>query len=99
MILYFLYIIIFYFHFFIFCVLIKFFISCRVRVYGPGIEPSGVVIGAPTNFTIETLSAGKGDVEVIVEDFQGVILPVRTIFRNINIFRSLKHLYLWLWLD
>ncbi|XP_071870651.1 filamin A protein cher isoform X5 [Bombus fervidus] len=48
----------------------------RVRAYGPGIEPSGLVIGAPANFTVETFSAGKGDVEVIVEDFQGTKLPV-----------------------
>lgn len=32
----------------------------RVRVYGPGIESVGPVIGAPANFTVETFSAGKG---------------------------------------
>ncbi|XP_043250796.1 filamin-A isoform X1 [Colletes gigas] len=42
----------------------------RVRVYGPGIEP-GVVAGAPANFTVETFSAGKGNVDVIVEDPEG----------------------------
>ncbi|XP_043250799.1 filamin-A isoform X4 [Colletes gigas] len=42
----------------------------KVRVYGPGIEP-GVVAGAPANFTVETFSAGKGNVDVIVEDPEG----------------------------
>ncbi|XP_033178951.1 filamin-A isoform X3 [Bombus impatiens] len=64
----------------------------RVRAYGPGIEPSGVVIGAPTNFTIETLSAGKGDVEVIVEDFQGMKLPVDIKFnRDKNLTYSVSY--------
>ncbi|XP_055382224.1 filamin-A isoform X2 [Condylostylus longicornis] len=38
----------------------------RVRAYGPGIEPTGPVVGAPANFTVETFSAGKGVVDVIV---------------------------------
>ncbi|XP_033320744.1 filamin-A isoform X4 [Bombus bifarius] len=64
----------------------------RVRAYGPGIEPSGVVIGAPTNFTVETLSAGKGDVEVIVEDFQGMKLPVDIKFnRDKNLTYSVSY--------
>ncbi|KAL5283098.1 cher family protein [Megaselia abdita] len=43
----------------------------RVRAYGPGIEPIGLVVGAPANFTVETFSAGKGNVEVQVLDPQG----------------------------
>lgn len=42
------------------------FTSVRVRAYGPGIEPTGPVVGAPANFTVETFSAGKGTVEVAV---------------------------------
>ncbi|XP_053682434.1 filamin-A isoform X2 [Sabethes cyaneus] len=38
----------------------------RVRAYGPGIEPTGPVVGAPANFTVETFSAGKGTVDVAV---------------------------------
>lgn len=36
----------------------------RVRAYGPGIEPVGPVVGAPANFTVETFSAGKGNIFV-----------------------------------
>ncbi|XP_043522612.1 filamin-A isoform X2 [Frieseomelitta varia] len=54
----------------------------RVRVYGPGIEPNGVVVSTPTTFTVETFSAGKGDVDVIVEDAQGNKIPVDIRFNN-----------------
>lgn len=33
----------------------------RVRCYGPGIEPTGPIVDAPANFTVETFSAGKGE--------------------------------------
>ncbi|KAG5896019.1 hypothetical protein JTB14_007584 [Gonioctena quinquepunctata] len=43
----------------------------KVRVYGPGIEPTGPLVGAPATFTVETFSAGKGQVDVIVENPRG----------------------------
>ncbi|XP_055529815.1 filamin-A isoform X3 [Wyeomyia smithii] len=43
----------------------------RVRAYGPGIEPTGPVVGAPANFTVETFSAGKGTVDVAVINPKG----------------------------
>lgn len=52
----------------------------RVRAYGPGVDPTGPVVGAPANFTVETFSAGKGNVEVFVEDPRGQKIPVRTNF-------------------
>ncbi|XP_018353104.1 PREDICTED: filamin-A isoform X3 [Trachymyrmex septentrionalis] len=48
----------------------------RVRAYGPGIEPTGSIVGAPANFTVETFSAGKGNVDVVVDDPKGNKLPV-----------------------
>lgn len=54
----------------------------RVRAYGPGIEPMGPVVGAPANFTVETFSAGKGKVEVTVEDPKGNKEPVDIRFNN-----------------
>jgi hypothetical protein len=49
---------------------------CRVRAYGPGIEPTGPVVGAPANFTVETFSAGKGQVDVTVLNPSGKPEPV-----------------------
>ncbi|XP_015833310.1 filamin-A isoform X1 [Tribolium castaneum] len=54
----------------------------RVRVYGPGIEPTGPVVGAPANFTVETFSAGKGQVDVVVENPKGQKEPVEVRFNN-----------------
>lgn len=51
-----------------------------MRAYGPGIEPTGPIVGAPANFTVETFSAGKGNVDVIVDDSKGNKLPVRINF-------------------
>ncbi|XP_025833644.1 filamin-A isoform X1 [Agrilus planipennis] len=54
----------------------------RVRVYGPGIEPTGPVVGAPANFTVETFSAGKGQVDVTVTNPKGLREPVEVRFNN-----------------
>ncbi|XP_044015833.1 filamin-A isoform X3 [Aphidius gifuensis] len=54
----------------------------RVRAYGPGIEPKGPIVDAPANFTVETFSAGKGDVTVTVEDSKNNKLPVDIRFNN-----------------
>ncbi|OAD53470.1 Filamin-C [Eufriesea mexicana] len=57
-------------------------VEVRVRAYGPGIESNGPVIGVPANFTVETFSAGKGDVDVIVEDPDGNTVPVDVKFNK-----------------
>jgi len=61
----------------------------RVRAYGPGIEPSGPIVGAPANFTVETFSAGKGNVDVTVDDSKGNNLPVKINFIFITLFISI----------
>lgn len=52
----------------------------RVRAWGPGLEATGNHKGAPARFTIETFSAGKGEVEVIVLNPRGIREPVRFSF-------------------
>jgi filamin len=37
-----------------------------VRVYGPGVEPHGLVAKAPAKFIVETFGAGDGEVRVEV---------------------------------
>ena len=36
----------------------------KVRAFGPGLEPTGVVAKAPANFTVETFGAGDGDLAI-----------------------------------
>ncbi len=45
-----------------------------------GIEPTGNCVGAPARFTVETFSAGRGDVEITVLNPKGVKEPVRIYF-------------------
>ncbi|XP_053908181.1 filamin-A isoform X1 [Cuculus canorus] len=43
----------------------------KARAYGPGIEPTGNMVKQQAEFTVETISAGQGDVLVYVEDPAG----------------------------
>ncbi|XP_067854900.1 filamin-B isoform X1 [Heptranchias perlo] len=43
----------------------------KARAYGPGIEPVGNVVMRPAKFTVETISAGQGEVMVFVDDPEG----------------------------
>lgn len=44
----------------------------KVRAYGPGLEPTGVVAKAPANFTVETFGAGDGELTITVNGPNGV---------------------------
>ncbi|XP_029773745.1 filamin-B [Suricata suricatta] len=43
----------------------------KARAYGRGIEPTGNMVKQPAKFTVDTISAGQGDVMVFVEDPEG----------------------------
>lgn len=51
----------------------------QVRAYGPGIEPTGNQVDNPARFTVETVGAGKGKVDVLVLNPKGKTLPVSAI--------------------
>lgn len=50
--------------------------ASKVKVTGPGVEPTGVQPGKPTYFTINASEAGKGDVHVKVEPVSKYFFPV-----------------------
>ena len=54
----------------------------KVRAYGPGLEPTGVVANAPANFTVETFGAGDGELAVDVTGPDGNKVPCEMIFNN-----------------
>ncbi|XP_064632240.1 filamin-A-like isoform X7 [Lineus longissimus] len=54
----------------------------KVRAFGPGIEPTGNSVGAIARFTIETFSAGKGSVEVIILNPKGQQEKCEVLFNN-----------------
>ncbi|XP_062977412.1 filamin-B isoform X3 [Elgaria multicarinata webbii] len=43
----------------------------KARAYGRGIEPNGNMVKQPANFTVDTISAGQGEVMVFIEDPEG----------------------------
>uniref|UniRef100_A0A8C9ERW4 Filamin B n=1 Tax=Pavo cristatus TaxID=9049 RepID=A0A8C9ERW4_PAVCR len=43
----------------------------KARAYGRGIEPHGNMVKQPAIFTVDTISAGQGDLMVFVEDPEG----------------------------
>lgn len=53
-----------------------FLFTTRVRAYGPGLEPKGNTVGAPAKFTVETFSAGKGNLDILVLDPKGKQMQV-----------------------
>ncbi|XP_053324668.1 filamin-B isoform X1 [Spea bombifrons] len=44
----------------------------KARAYGRGVEPTGNMVKRPAPFTVETISAGQGEVLVFVEDPEGI---------------------------
>ncbi|TGZ55160.1 hypothetical protein CRM22_010478 [Opisthorchis felineus] len=53
-----------------------------VRAYGPGLQPHGNTVGNPARFTIDTFSAGRGQVEVIVLNPKGQREPCEILTNN-----------------
>lgn len=47
-----------------------------VKAAGAGLQPNGVVIGEPTEFLVETKTAGLAPLEVKVQDVLGQFIPV-----------------------
>ncbi|XP_074387144.1 filamin-A-like, partial [Zonotrichia albicollis] len=54
----------------------------KARAYGPGIEPTGNVVQQRAEFTVETISAGQGEVLVYVEDPDGHREEAKVIANN-----------------
>ncbi|XP_064160248.1 filamin-B isoform X2 [Anguilla rostrata] len=51
----------------------------KARAYGPGIEPVGNRVLRPAIFTVDTFSAGQGQVTVYVEDPEGTREEVKAV--------------------
>uniref|UniRef100_A0ACB8EMI0 Uncharacterized protein n=1 Tax=Sphaerodactylus townsendi TaxID=933632 RepID=A0ACB8EMI0_9SAUR len=54
----------------------------KARAYGPGIEPTGNMVKKKAEFTVETISAGQGEVLVYVEDPAGHREEAKVIANN-----------------
>ncbi|XP_039626735.1 filamin-B isoform X2 [Polypterus senegalus] len=54
----------------------------KARAYGPGVEPVGNMAMCPATFTVETISAGQGEVTVYIEDPAGSREEVKAVPNN-----------------
>jgi len=41
--------------------------ASKVRVYGDGVRPTGVLASLPVSFTVDASQAGIADVEILIE--------------------------------
>ena len=41
--------------------------ASKVRVYGDGVKPVGVIASMPVSFTVDASEAGQGDVDVVIQ--------------------------------
>jgi len=41
--------------------------ASKVKVYGDGVKPTGVLASLPVSFTVDTIQAGVADVEILIE--------------------------------
>ena len=53
--------------------------ACKVRCFGKGVEPVGNLVDVTTKFFVETLSAGNGEVEVVIINPKGIREQVSSI--------------------
>jgi len=49
----------------------SFYDASKVKVYGDGVEPNGVLASLPVSFLVDTTLAGDADIEIIIEDPAG----------------------------
>ncbi|CAL8320227.1 unnamed protein product, partial [Gadus morhua 'NCC'] len=49
----------------------------RVKAFGPGLRPTGVVVNKPTEFTIDARMAGKGHLKIYAQDAQGCTIDIQ----------------------
>lgn len=45
----------------------KYFLMLQVKAYGPGLQPTGVTVNKPTEFTIDARMAGKGQLKIYAQ--------------------------------
>uniref|UniRef100_A0A3Q3M388 Filamin C, gamma a (actin binding protein 280) n=1 Tax=Labrus bergylta TaxID=56723 RepID=A0A3Q3M388_9LABR len=49
----------------------------KVKAFGPGLKPTGVVVNKPTEFTIDVRMAGKGKLKIYAQDAEGCAINIK----------------------
>uniref|UniRef100_A0A3B4ZYR4 Filamin-C-like n=1 Tax=Stegastes partitus TaxID=144197 RepID=A0A3B4ZYR4_9TELE len=49
----------------------------KVKAFGPGLQPTGVIVNKPTEFTIDARMAGKGHLKIYAQDAEGCTINIK----------------------
>ncbi|XP_051548052.1 filamin-C [Myxocyprinus asiaticus] len=49
----------------------------KVKAFGPGLEPSGVIVNKPTQFFIDVREAGRGSLKIYAQDADGCVIDIQ----------------------
>ncbi|XP_067446272.1 filamin-C-like isoform X1 [Thunnus thynnus] len=49
----------------------------KVKAYGPGLQPTGVTVNKPTEFTIDARMAGNGQLKIYAQDAEGCTINIK----------------------
>uniref|UniRef100_A0A3Q3WU36 Calponin-homology (CH) domain-containing protein n=1 Tax=Mola mola TaxID=94237 RepID=A0A3Q3WU36_MOLML len=78
----------------------------RVKAYGPGLKPTGVIVNKPTEFTIDARMAGKGHLKIYAQDAEGFAINIKITDKGDGTFlcvytplKPIKHTIIITWGD
>uniref|UniRef100_A0A3P9J076 Filamin C, gamma a (actin binding protein 280) n=1 Tax=Oryzias latipes TaxID=8090 RepID=A0A3P9J076_ORYLA len=76
----------------------------KVKAYGPGLQPTGVIVNKPTEFTIDACMAGKGHLRIYAQDVEGCTIDIKITDRGDGTFvcvytpvKPIKHTIIITW--
>ncbi|XP_073688386.1 filamin-C isoform X2 [Garra rufa] len=76
----------------------------KVKAFGPGLEPTGVVVNKPTQFTVDARQAGKGSLKIYAQDAEGCVIDIQITDKGDGTFvctyvptKPMKHTILITW--
>ncbi|XP_041746793.2 filamin-C-like [Coregonus clupeaformis] len=78
----------------------------KVKAFGPGLEPTGVIINKPAEFTIDAREAGNGHLKIYAKDTEGVTFDIKIADKGDGTFlcvyvptKPIKHTIIITWGD
>ncbi|KAK5619105.1 hypothetical protein CRENBAI_000424 [Crenichthys baileyi] len=76
----------------------------KVKAYGPGLQPTGVIVNKPTEFTIDARMAGNGHLKIYAQDAEGCAFHIKITERGDGTFvcaytpvKPIKHTIIITW--
>ncbi|XP_056101655.1 filamin-C isoform X1 [Rhinichthys klamathensis goyatoka] len=49
----------------------------KVKAFGPGLEPTGIIVNKSTQFTVDAREAGKGSLKIYAQDAEGCVIDIQ----------------------